>query len=447
MGSPPDSPSHLARAARSRASREYATIPPTRVGWPDGQRFQRIKRTRSRAFYNRDGGRNGPRKVLGEATGGQESKMPQTAYEIAAKDVHSSIDSLIRQLVNINDETGEFLLQLEDGRVIDTKGWNGWEWTHGVGLYGLWNYYSLTGSEETLAIVEKWFRDRFAEGGTTKNINTVAPMLTLACLYEKTGNQTYLPWLESWADWAMYGLPRTKYGGMSHMTYNSLNSQELWDDTLMMTVLPLAKIGKLLRRPWYVEEAKRQFLLHIQYLFDRKTGLFHHGWTFAEGGHNFAEALWARGNSWVTMVIPEMLELLDLPRDDAFRVHLINTLEAQCQALLQYQEPSGLWRTLIDKPVHEGSYVESSATAGFAFGMLKALRLRYIEGEDFQASAIKATKAVLQKINSEGELLDVSFGTAMGHTLQHYKDIDLTSMPYGQAMAIMALGEFLRVYI
>lgn len=35
----------------------------------------------------------------------------------------------------------------------------------------------------------------------------------------------------------------------------------------------------------------------------------------------------------------------------------------------------------------------------------------------------------------------------MGHDLQHYKDIKLTSMPYGQSMAIMMLGELLRVFI
>jgi len=373
--------------------------------------------------------------------------MPKIAYEIASQDVHKAINLLIHQLVNIKDETGEFLLTLSDGRVIDTKGWNGWEWTHGVGLYGLFQYHTLTGSPETLKIIENWFKDRFDEGGTTKNVNTMAAMLTLAYLYEKTDNQMYLPWLESWADWAMYELPRTKFGGMSHMTYDNLNSEELWDDTLMMTVLPLAKIGKLLDRPEYVEEAKRQFLLHIQYLFDRKTGMFYHGWTFAEGGHNFAQALWARGNSWITIAIPEMLELLDLQPNDAFRVHLIDTLEAQCRALLQYQEPDGLWRTLIDRPEHEGSYVESSATAGFAFGMLKAFRLRYIKGVEFRNSAVKAVRAVLEKISDEGELMHVSFGTPMGHTLEHYKDIDRTSMPYGQAMAIMALGEFLRVYI
>ena len=60
---------------------------------------------------------------------------------------------------------------------------------------------------------------------------------------------------------------------------------------------------------------------------------------------------------------------------------------------------------------------------------------------------MRAVKAVLAKVSEQGELMDVSFGTAMGHTLQHYKDIDRTSMPYGQAMAIMALGEFLRVFI
>ncbi len=58
---------------------------------------------------------------------------------------------------------------------------------------------------------------------------------------------------------------------------------------------------------------------------------------------NFAAALWARGNSWLTIAIPEMLELLDLPLNDAFRLHLIDTLEAQCRSLILYQEPGGLW--------------------------------------------------------------------------------------------------------
>lgn len=41
--------------------------------------------------------------------------------------VQTHIRNLIDCLVNIKDETGEFLMELEDGRIIDTKGWNDWE--------------------------------------------------------------------------------------------------------------------------------------------------------------------------------------------------------------------------------------------------------------------------------------------------------------------------------
>lgn len=249
----------------------------------------------------------------------------------------------------------------------------------------------------------------------------------------------------------MYDLPRTPFGGMQHITYSEINHYQLWDDTLMMTVMPLAKIGKLLGRPEYVEEAKRQFLTHVQFLFDTSTGLWFHAWIFEERepdmlGHSFARARWARGNSWVTIAIPEFIELLDLAPGDPLRIHLINVLEAQCRALRRLQAPNGMWRTLLDIPENEGSYLEASATAGFAYGILKAVRKRYISHE-YEEVAIRAVRAVLERINPEGELLGVSFGTTVGHDLQHYKDVPLTSMPYGQAMAIMALGEFLRTFV
>ncbi|KAL2076163.1 hypothetical protein VTL71DRAFT_1106 [Oculimacula yallundae] len=376
--------------------------------------------------------------------------MPTTVSDITSASVHDAIALLTDNLVNIKDTTGEFLMTLPDGRIIDTKGWNDWEWTHGIGLYGLYKYHTLTSSPATLKIIQDWFANRFAAGGTTKNINTMAAFLTLAYVYEETGEKTYLPWLDAWAEWAMYDLERTEYGGMQHITYLTPNTQQLWDDTLMMTVLPLAKIGKVLNRPHYVEEAKRQFLIHIKYLFDPTSGLWFHGWQFddsAEGGvgHNFARARWARGNSWITIVIPEFIELLDLAPTDPLRVHLIDTLEAQCRALKRYQDKSGLWRTLIDHS-DEGSYLESSATAGFAYGILKAVRKKYISAE-YEEVALRAVKAVLGQIDERGELLNTSFGTGMGDSLQFYKDIKRTSMPYGQAMAIMCLGEFLRKFI
>jgi unsaturated rhamnogalacturonyl hydrolase len=366
------------------------------------------------------------------------------SHDVPRGEVTAAIARLIDNLVNLKDETGEFLLRLDDGRVIDTKGWNDWEWTHGIGLFGLYRYFEQTADPRALEIIEAWFRDRFAQGTPTKNINTMSPFLTLAHLYELSGETSYLPYLDTWAEWLVdpKGLPKTEEGGFQHIVFNDENPGELWDDTLMMSVLPLAKIGLLLDRPHYVEEAKRQFLVHLKYLSDRKTGLWFHGWTFLER-HNFAGALWARGNCWVTIAIPEILEMLDLPEGDAFRTVLLDALAAQAQALAKHQDDSGLWHTLIVDPT---SYLEASATAGFAYGVLKAVRKRYLPAE-YEAVGIKAAKAVLANIDPSGELQQVSFGTAMGDTLQFYKDIPITSMPYGQSLAICALAEFLRTYI
>ena len=149
----------------------------------------------------------------------------------------------------------------------------------------------------------------------------------------------------------------------------------------MMTVIPLAQIGILLDRPHYIEEAKYQFLLHIQYLMDAPSGLWFHGWEFTRdqpgaGGHNFANALWARGNCWITVAIPLFIELMGderLPKADPIRRLLESTLRRQVDKLVEIQDrESGRWHTLLVDP---SSYLESSATAGFAAGMLAGIRM------------------------------------------------------------------------
>ncbi|AVF37483.1 beta-galactosidase BglB [Rahnella sikkimica] len=368
--------------------------------------------------------------------------LRQPEHFISRNELKALIHNVTDNLVNIEDKTGEFLLRLDDGRVIDTKGWAGWEWTHGIGLYGIYQYYQQTGDEKMRAVIDDWFTARLAEGTPTKNVNTMSPFLTLAYRYEETGNAVWRPYLERWAEWVMYEMPRTDNGAMQHIVYNNENHQQMWDDTLMMSVLPLAKIGKLLDRPEFVEEATYQFLVHVQYLMDRETSLWFHGWTF-DGHHNFAQARWARGNSWLTIAIPEFLELVDLPENNATRRYLLQVLESQVSALAKCQDNSGLWHTLLDDPQ---SYLESSATAGFAYGILKAVRKRYIDAS-YAPVAEKAIQGVIKHINPAGELTQTSFGTAMGSDLDFYREIALTSMPYGQAMAILCLSEYLRVYL
>lgn len=367
-------------------------------------------------------------------------RQPEHLFE--QNEIQMLIQKMTDNLIHIEDKTGEFLLRLDDGRIIDTKGWNGWEWTHGIALYGIYHYYQQTGDQQMKAIVDTWFAERLAEGTPTKNVNTMCPFLTLAYLYQEKPNPVWLQYLECWADWVMYEMPRTEKRGLQHIVYNNENKQQMWDDTLMMSVIPLAKIGVLLGNQDYINEAKYQFMLHTQYLMDRQTGLWFHGWSFDKKS-NFARARWARGNSWITIAIPEFLELLESAPDPVLQPYLIQVLESQVEALASLQDRSGLWHTLLDDT---DSYLESSATAGFAYGILKAVRKRYLDRK-YLPVAEKAIKGVVQRINMSGELTQVSFGTAMGDSLNYYKNIPLTSMPYGQAMAILCLTEYLHTFI
>lgn len=356
--------------------------------------------------------------------------------------IEKKIDCLINNEINLKDPTGEFSIKVASGDVIDNKSFGFWEWTSGVGLYGLMKYYRLTRKPETLAIIKRWYDERFKEEPVGKNINTMVQMLTLADLYEETGNRSYLPHLKSWGEWLYTTLPRTEQGAFQHVTYGDLNPNEMWVDTLMMSALPLAKLGKVLHQKEYIQEAKKQFLLHIKYLQDPVTGLFFHGWTFNDRNH-FGGAFWGRGNCWATIAIPELLTLLDLPENDAYRQFLVTSLKYQIDALTKYQDETGMWHTLVDDPT---SYVEGSATAGFTYGILMALHKHLIIGKQYREVAMKGLKALLDNIDDEGGLAHTSAGTPMGETKDFYKHIKCSNMPYGQSMAAMALTEFLSEF-
>jgi unsaturated rhamnogalacturonyl hydrolase len=360
---------------------------------------------------------------------------------------HAHIDALIEKLINrlvgLKDEKGEFVQNFASGVVTNNKLWDFWDWTQGVGLYGLMKRVERCGDAHALAAITNWFNARSPEPTPDKNVNTMAPILAATCMaaHCRATQQSDAKWLEMvtpWGEWAMKDLPRTNEGGFQHTVIGRLNHQELWDDTLMMCVLALTRIGVLLDRPDYVEEAKRQFMVHARYLTDTKTGLWFHGWTF-NGQHNFARALWGRGNSWVTMAIPDFIEMAKLAPTDGTRLFLQEVLSTQVSALAKLQRDDGLWTTILND---ETSYKEASCTAGFAYGILKAVRLGFISNT-FLPCGIKAAEAVMDNIADTGELCNVSYGTPMFNTIEEYKQIPKTEMPYGQAMAMLALEEYM----
>jgi unsaturated rhamnogalacturonyl hydrolase len=348
-------------------------------------------------------------------------------------DLRRRLDLLVQGMTRLSHD-GRFNEPNLDGTAGDYISFDAWEWPQGVGLYGLVQLWLRHRDPGLRALLEGWYARHLAQGLPALNINTTAPMLALSMLWAETRDPRWQPALDDWADRLMAHAPRTTEGGFQHDVSDKVNPGELWDDTLFMAGLFLARYGQAAGRAELVDEAVRQFLVHTRYLSDPATGLWFHGWTF-EGRHNFARARWARGNAWITACILDLFELADLPA--SIRLYLQGVLTAQVTALLPLQCASGAWRTLLDDPE---SYEEISATAGFAYGLLKAAR-QGLGGADWADAGWRAVAAVLANIDDGGMVQNVSYGTRMGHDLQFYRDIPIQPTGYGQALAILCLVE------
>lgn len=75
-----------------------------------------------------------------------------------------------------------------------------------------------TQASRTLKILKDWFQARHDEGTTTKNINTMSVLYSVACLVELDEQRgggvltaeergRFEGWMDDWAEWVMNDLP------------------------------------------------------------------------------------------------------------------------------------------------------------------------------------------------------------------------------------------------
>ena len=321
-----------------------------------------------------------------------------------------------------------------------------WDWPQGVGLYGLLKIMEYDKNEKYKEFLHDWFIENIGQGLPSRNINTTTPLLTLVELNEYYNDEKFEKICLEWADWLMNCLPRTKEGGFQHVTSANgdrmgvrLNENEMWIDTLFMTVLFLNKMGQKYQNEDWINEGMHQVLMHIKYLYDKHSGLFYHGWTFNEN-NNFGGIFWCRGNGWFTLGILDYIDMFKGTLNPGVKMIIIDTYKAQVEALKKLQAPSGLWHTVL---TDFSSYEEVSGSAAIACGILKGIRMGILE-DSYLPCAEKAIKGIIKNIDKDGTVLNVSGGTGMGMNADHYKNILIAPMAYGQSLTILALAEVLR---
>lgn len=365
-------------------------------------------------------------------------------------EIIKKLDLVIDKLLNLEGPENEKELEEGGGEAIGyfkrDFGIKEWDWPQGVGLYGLMKVMKCLGRKEYKEFLHAWFKDNLAQGLGSRNINTTTPLLTLVDLNDYYHDEEFENLCLDWANWLMNCLPRTEERGFQHVTSANgdrlgvrLNENEMWIDTLFMTVLFLNRMGQKYNRQDWIDESIHQVLIHIKYLYDKKTGLFYHGWTF-NGRNNFGGIFWCRGNSWFTAGILEYVDMFGGTMNAGLKEFIIDTYKAQVKALKNLQSKSGLWHTVLDDPT---SYEEVSGSAAIVAGILKGIQMGILSDE-YLDCVYRGVNAIMDNVAEDGTVLNVSGGTGMGYDAEHYKNILIAPMAYGQSLAILALVKALE---
>ncbi|RPH33600.1 glycoside hydrolase family 88 protein, partial [bacterium] len=166
-----------------------------------------------------------------------------------------------------------------------------------------------------------------------------------------------------------------------------------------------------------------QFIFVYRHTRDSVTGLCYHGWDeskaqrWADSATGHSPCFWGRAMGWYAMGLVDVLDYF--PSDHPRRGELIRIFRELSGALLAFQDSAtGMWYQVVDQAGRPENYLESSASAMFAYAFAKGANKQYLE-ERFFAAAERAMQGIRQQCVSVDEaghvnLKDTCKGAGLG---------------------------------
>lgn len=219
----------------------------------------------------------------------------------------------------------------------------------------------------------------------------------------------YKAYLSRSADYILNKQLRLSDGTLSRPAPRNMT---LWADDMFMSIPFLARMGKQTGDDKYFDDAIKQVENFNKYLYDPNTGLFFHNYYSDDQTNGVGH--WGRSNGWIAMATVELLN--NLPANHPKRAEIIKLLLRQIVGYARYQDQTGLWHQLLDKP---DSYLETSVTAMYTYAVARAVNQGWIN-EKYIAIAQEGWKGLLTKITPDGQLQDVCIGTNMDTDIKFY---------------------------
>ena len=253
-----------------------------------------------------------------------------------------------------------------------------WDWRSGVLMFALTELYRVTGDERLRDYYSAWLDHHIAEGYQLVWSDSCPPAITAVTLLDETPPDDYQRVIDDTLEYLDDVAPRTAEGGISH---NGVLGTKLsiWIDSLFMFGMVLNRYGER-AEPQRLEMMSEQIQIFADVLQD-ENGFMRH----AQDWPGYDETIhWARGNSWVVASLADYLRIAvesDEP-DPAVQ----GIFEKHVAAILSAQDETGMWQTVMSHREEPDNYLETSATALFAYGIARAWRYGLLSDDDRRAA-------------------------------------------------------------
>lgn len=321
-------------------------------------------------------------------------------------------------------------------RVVEaTMRWNFRVWGFGeaIALRGLLRAADTLGDRAAQAFVYGVMRTWLGRGVARSPEDHVGAGRELLEMHRRYGDDRFLAAARQLA--ALHaGFPAGPFGAKCHRPDMAGWRNQIWVDCMDVDGPFLARLAVHTGETGHFDAAADALLAYAVTL-QEDDGLLTHGYERYAGRNG---SRWARGNGWALMGMVDTLACL--PRQHAHWEELHRRLLLLLRALRRFQDPGGLWHTVVDDGT---TYLESTLAAMAAHALHEGFRHGVIQRAEFDDMAGRARHAVVRLVDAEGVLGLVSEATPVGaHST--YATRPFGCFPWGQGPLLLMLtdGEF-----
>ena len=258
-----------------------------------------------------------------------------------------------------------------------------WNYIDGCMIKAILEMYAITGDSNYLDFADRFIDYRVREDGTIdgydveeRNIDNINAGKTLFELYDLTGKEKYRKAID--LVYSQIGkMPRTKEGNFWH---KDIYPNQVWLDGLYMC------------QPFYMEYETRfnnkkncgdiysQFANVSRLMRDTETGLYYHAYDssremfWCDKVTGLSQNFWLRALGWYAMALLDTMDKGDKSDGDSLK-HMEEVFRDLIDAMLKYQDESGMWYQVVNLGGMDRNYLETSGSAIFSYAILKGVRL------------------------------------------------------------------------